>query len=80
MLARGITANYAPENKQAEVERLAELFEDMAMSRNADAEFASCSEADKARAANDAEWLSDIATALECFASQTTAKAKSILV
>ena len=37
ILARGIRANFGPENQTAEIERLAELLWDLAMSRSTDA-------------------------------------------
>jgi len=64
VLARGIKANYAPENQRAEVERLVEYLQDLAMSRGMDAELTKAS-GERSRAENDADVLDGIATELE---------------
>jgi len=64
VLARGIKANYAPENQRAEVERLVEYLQDLAMSRGMDAELTKAS-GERSRAENDAVVLDGIATELE---------------
>ena len=69
MLARGIRANFAPECQDAKIEEFAELFRDMAMSCEMDAE-CSHSTNDSQRAHHDAIWLDHIADELD---SQTDA-------
>ena len=64
VLARGIRANFAPENQQAEIQRMVEYLQDLAMSRGMAAELA---EADGERrlADSDADFLDAIASELE---------------
>ncbi len=64
MLARGIRANYAPENQQAEIERLVEYLQDLAMSRGVDVELSQTRQ-DQRRAENDGNLLDAIACELE---------------
>ena len=64
VLARGIRANFAPENHTAEIERLAELLWDLAMSRSTDAELTTHVR-EKRRAESDAEILDAIASELD---------------
>jgi selenocysteine lyase/cysteine desulfurase len=40
VLARGIKANFAPDNQRAEIDRLVEYLQDLAMSRGMHAEMA----------------------------------------
>jgi hypothetical protein len=64
VLARGIKANFAPENQRAEIDRLVEYLQDLAMSRGMHAEMAEAW-GDRQRAENDADILDRIATELE---------------
>ena len=64
VLARGIRANYAPENQQAEIERLVEYLQDLAMSRGMHAELMD-STRERQQAENDADLLDAIACELE---------------
>ena len=64
VLARGIKANYAPENQQAEIERLVEYLQDLAMSRGMHAELMD-STRERQRAENDADLLDAIACELD---------------
>ena len=64
LIRRGIQANFASENQDAEIRRLAELFADMAMSRGMDSELTHL-EGERVRAERDAYWLDAIADELE---------------
>ena len=64
MLARGIRANYAPDNQQAEIERLVEYLQNLAMSRAMDADLTE-NQHDQRRAENDGNLLDAIACELE---------------
>ena len=64
LIERGVRANFAPENQEAEIGRLAELFADMAMSRATDAELAGLANEIK-KASEDAHWLDAIACELD---------------
>ncbi len=64
VLARGIRANYAPENQQAEIERLVEYLQDLAMSRGMHAELIDGTR-ERQQAENDADLLDAIACELE---------------
>ena len=64
VLARGIKANFAPENQRAEIDRLVEYLQDLAMSRGMHAEMAE-TWGDRQRAENDADILDAIASELE---------------
>ncbi|NLS96669.1 MAG: hypothetical protein GXX96_31420 [Planctomycetaceae bacterium] len=64
LIERGIRANFAPENQEAEIDRLAELFADMAMSRATDGELAELAGESK-KASEDARWLDAIACELD---------------
>ncbi len=64
VLARGIKANFNPESQQAEIERLVEYLQDLAMSRGMHAdEIPAWGE--RQRASNDADILDAIASELE---------------
>ncbi len=60
LIERGIRANFTPENQDAEIRRLAELFEELAMSRAMDAELPNPSSRQR-QASQDADWLGAIA-------------------
>lgn len=64
ILARGIKANFTPENQRAEIERLVEYLQDLAMSRGMHAELMD-STPERQRAENDADLLNAIASELE---------------
>ena len=64
LLRRGIRANFAPENQDDEIRRLAEAFIDMAMSRGSDAEFSEL-DGQRRKAEEDADWLDAIAAELD---------------
>ena len=64
LIERGIRANFSPGNRNAELQRLAELFADLAMSRAMDAE-GEPSLAERRRATSDAHWLDAIADELD---------------
>ena len=64
LIRRGIRANFAPENQDAEIARFAELFADMAMSRGMDSELAHL-EGERRQAERDAFWLDAIADELD---------------
>ena len=64
VLARGIKANFNPESQQAEIERLVEYLQDLAMSRGMSAEMADAW-GERQRAENDADILDAIASELE---------------
>ena len=59
ILARGIRANFAPENWVSETDKLVELLLDLTMARSAEGELANghC----EASAKHDADWLDAIA-------------------
>ena len=63
IIQRGIRANFAPECQETELCRLAELFDDMAMSRAMDAEHA-VTAVEHRKAEDDANWLDAIANEL----------------
>lgn len=65
LIQRGIRANFAPENHDAELRRFADLFTDMAMSRATDGELSELT-SDVMKASEDARWLDTIACELEC--------------
>jgi hypothetical protein len=69
LFARGIQASYAPENQQMELERLVEYLQDLAVSRNNDAELPSATAPSIRRAQADAEWFDRLATELEVISS-----------
>lgn len=64
-IIRGVKANFAPENQQAELERLAELFQDMAMSCEMEADMAPCRHIGNPTARRDADILGGIALWIE---------------
>ena len=64
VLARGIKANFNPESQQAEIGRLVEYLQDLAMSRGMHAEMAAAW-GERQRAKTDADILDAIATELE---------------
>ena len=64
VLARGIKANFNPESQQAEIERLVEYLQDLAMSRGMNAEMGD-NWGERQRAENDAGILDAIASELE---------------
>jgi hypothetical protein len=70
LLARGIRANFAPENQKAEIDKLAELFHDMAMSRDMYGGLPQCNSLEARLAISDAAWLESIAGELEELAVQ----------
>jgi len=59
ILARGIRANFAPENWISETDKLVELLLDLAMARGSEGELANGRSEELAK--NDAEWLDAIA-------------------
>jgi hypothetical protein len=65
LLTRGIEANYTPETKPAEIQRLVEYLQDLAVSRSTDAELPGYGSVDRKQAEQDAEWLDAIACYLE---------------
>jgi hypothetical protein len=65
LLARGIEASYTPEAKPAEVQRLVEYLEDLAISRSIYADLPGGGAAERKRAERDARWLDAIACHLE---------------
>jgi hypothetical protein len=64
ILARGIKANFNPENQHAEIARLAEYLQDLAMSRAMEAELTQ-GRGECQRAEDDADFLDDLASELE---------------
>jgi hypothetical protein len=64
VLARGIKANFNPENQRVEIDRLVEYLQDLAMSRGMHAEMATA-RGERQRAETDADILDRIATELE---------------
>ena len=62
-IRRGINANFAPENREAELSKLSELFSDLAMSRQGEAELARGN--DRRQALTDARWLDFVARMLD---------------
>ena len=68
LIARGIRANFAPENQDDQLSRMAELFADMAMSRGTDAELSE-SDAERRQANCDVHWLDAIADELDMLAT-----------
>jgi hypothetical protein len=64
VLARGIKANFNPENQRAEIDRLVEYLQDLAMSRGMHAELMD-STRERQQAENDADLLDAIACRLE---------------
>jgi len=64
LIKRGIRANFAPENQNGEIARFAELFTDMAMSREMDTE-RTYLKGERVRAEQDARWLDAIADELD---------------
>ena len=65
LMARGIRANFAPEHQPAEIERLVEYLQDLAMSRGMDSELPNVAAASAKQAAEDAGWLDAMAGELE---------------
>jgi hypothetical protein len=65
LLGRGVRASFAPEHQEAEVERLVEYLQDLAVSRANEAELPGGTSAAAARASSDAEWLETIACGLQ---------------
>ena len=65
LLARGIEASYTPEAKPAEIQRLVEYLQDMAVSRSIYADLPGYGSVDRKQAEQDAEWLDAIACHLE---------------
>jgi len=70
VLARGIQANFAPTHQAAEIDRLVEYLEDLAMSRAMESELPTCPATAATQARRDADWLETIAGQLE--AAKTT--------
>jgi len=68
VIERGIRACFASDHQNAEISRLAELLDELAISRGADAEH-SGREIECRRAENDAHWLDAIAGSLHDYAS-----------
>jgi hypothetical protein len=65
LLVRAIRANYAPPHQQAEMERLVEYLQDLAVSRANEAELPGQTTDATGRAQGDAAWLDTLATELE---------------
>lgn len=65
VMVRGILANFAPDNQQAEVERLIEYLQDLAMSRGMEAELPNTSTTSANQAHEDATWFDAIAGELD---------------
>jgi hypothetical protein len=65
LILRGIRANFAPDNQNAEVERFVEYLQDLAMSRGMHSELADVAASSAKQAREDAEWLDAIACELE---------------
>jgi hypothetical protein len=63
IIRRGVSANFAPENREAELRKLSELFSDFAMSRQGEAELARGN--DRLNALKDALWLDSVARMLD---------------
>ena len=70
VLARGIKANFTPTHQAAEIDRLVEYIEDLAMSRAMETELPGCPATVAAQAKRDADWLEALAGQLE--AAKTT--------
>jgi len=64
ILARGIKANFIPKSQRAEIERLVEYLQDLAMSRAMEAELTQ-GRGERQRAEDDADFLDDLAGELE---------------
>ena len=64
ILARGIKANFAPPNQDDETRRLVGLLQDLAMARDGD-KFTAKTAVEGVEAANDSDWLDDLARELE---------------
>ena len=64
VIVRAVRANFAPEAQEAEIERLAQLFDDMAVSRAMDAELTDLV-AEQKQAEIDADILDAVAAELE---------------
>jgi len=64
ILARGIKANFNPDKQQAEIGRMVEYLQDLAMSRAMDAELTQ-ERGERQRAEGDADFLDDLASELE---------------
>ena len=65
LMVRAIRASYAPPYQQAEMERLAEYLQDLAVSRANEAELPGQTTDATGRAQGDAAWLDTLATELE---------------
>ena len=65
LLARGIEASYTPETKDAEIRRLVDYLQDLAVSRSIYTELPGTASAECKRAEQDAQWLDAIACHLE---------------
>ena len=65
LLAQGIQASFAPQHQQAEVERLVEYLQDLAVSRANDGELPGCPLTSVAQAKRDADWLEAMADELQ---------------
>jgi hypothetical protein len=75
VLARGIQANFAPTHQAAEIDRLVEYLQDLAMSRAMESELPACLPTAATQARRDADWLETIAGQLE--AAKTTSTTNS---
>jgi hypothetical protein len=65
LLVRGIRASFAPPHQQAEMERLAEYLQDLAVSRANDTELPGQTRDATSRAQGDANWLDALAIEIE---------------
>ena len=65
VLARGIQANFAPTHQAAEIDRLVEYLQDLAMSRAMETELPGYPATAAAQAKRDADWLETLAGQLE---------------
>jgi hypothetical protein len=64
ILARGIKANFNPDNQQTEIARVVEYLQDLAMSRAMEAELTQ-GRGERQRAEGNADFLDDLASELE---------------
>jgi len=69
-IIRGVQANFNPENQQTELERIVELFQDMAVSCEMIDESAPCHHIGNLTAKRDADILCQLATLIEDDAPQ----------
>ena len=72
VLIRGIRANFAPTHQAAEIDRLVEYLQDLAMSRATDAELPGCPPAAAEQAEHDVHWLETIAGQIESLQETNT--------